>query len=233
VLAGFVPSSIEKISAVQAGDRAAFMPVLHVHAALMATWIALLLTQTGLIASDNRALHQRLGVAAIVLMPAMVITGFVLVPANFNIVWSLDPAVIPAEVLAMRKEFISNISLAQIRIGILFPIFVGMALYFRKKDSQTHKRLMILATVLPLPAAIDRIGWLPNTMPTSPIAPDLYILLLIAPLFTYDLLRQKGIPKAYFYWLAGFIPSGILINLLWSSQWWLSTAPKLMGVESW
>lgn len=231
VLTGFIPSSIEKVAAVQSGERAPFLSVLHVHAALMGSWILLLLTQASLIANNNRALHQKLGMASMVLVPAIVIAGFVLVPQNFKIVWALDPANFPTGLVAAQKEIISNIALAQIRIGILFPVFVALALYFRKKDSGTHKRLMILATVMPIPAALDRISWLPNTMPNSPIAPDLYILLLILPMVAYDLLRNNGVPRAYVYWAAGFIPSSVVINLLWSSSWWLSTAPKIMGVE--
>ena len=230
VMAGFIPSSIGKIAAVRAGQRAEFLPILHVHAVLMGSWILLLLTQTSLVATDNHRLHKKLGLAAMGLVPAMVITGFLLVPASFGLVWSLDPAVVPAEFIASQKVVVSNIALAQIRIGILFPLFVGLALHFRNKDAQTHKRLMILATVLPLPAAIDRITWLPNTMPDSPIAPDLYVLLLVLPMFIVDLMRNRGIPRAYSYWLAGFVPTSIILNLLWNSDWWLSAAPRIMGV---
>lgn len=147
------------------------------------------------------------------LMPAMVITGFLLVPANFAIIWGLDPALVP------------------IQVGFLFPVMVGLALYYRKTDSGTHKRLIILATVIPIPAAVDRIIWLPNTMPDSPIGPYFYTLLLILPLFSYDLLKKKGIPRAYVIWIAGWLPTSIIVYLLWSSAWWLSTAPKLMGME--
>ncbi|MBL4582625.1 MAG: hypothetical protein JKY29_12480 [Gammaproteobacteria bacterium] len=233
VLTGFIPSSIGKIAAVQSGERAPFLTVLHVHAFLMGTWILLLLTQASLVATKHGAIHQRLGMSSMVLMPAMVATGFLLVPANFGLVWGLDPSNVPSEVIAQRKEIISNIALAQIRTGILFPIIVSLALYFRKKDLGTHKRLMILATVIPIPAALDRISWLPNTMPFNPIAPNLYVLLLIFPLFAYDLLRHRTIPRAYMIWGAVWAPSAIVVYMLWGSSWWLSIAPKIMGVESW
>lgn len=230
VLTGFIPSSIEKVSAVQSGQRAPFLSVLHVHAVLMGSWILLLLTQASLVATKHAAIHKKLGLASIVLAPAMVVTGLVLVPSNFAIVWGLNPEIVPSQVIADTKVFVSNIALAQIRIGILFPVIVGLAFYYRKKDSDTHKRLMILATVLPIPAALDRIMWLPNTMPASPLAPDLYILLLILPMFAYDLAKRNGIPKAYAIWITGFLPTSIIVNLLWSSTWWLSTAPKIMGM---
>ena len=230
VLTGFIPSGQLQLEQIEAGMRGPFLPVVHVHAFVMGAWILLLLAQTSLVASDNRALHRKLGMVGMVLMPAMVITGFVLVPSIYRVIWSLDPAVVPAEVIAVQKETFTNISLAQIRIGILFPVFVALALSMRKSDPENHKRLMILATVMPIPAALDRILWLPNTMPDSPIAPDLYTLLLILPMFAYDILRNKKIPKAYKYWFAGWFPTSIIINVMWSSPWWLATAPVIMGV---
>jgi hypothetical protein len=232
VLIGFIPSSIGKIAAVQAGERAPFLSVLHVHAVLMGTWITLLLTQASLVASKHGAIHKKLGMTSIVLAPAMVVTGILLVPANFGLIWSLDPSQVPINIIEETKAKISNIALIQIRIAVLFPIMVGLAFYFRKSDPDIHKRLMILATVIPMAAAVDRITWLPHTIPGSPISPDLYILLLISPLFVYDLFRQKKVHRAYVYWAAGFIPASIAVHLLWSSTWWMSAAPKLMGVES-
>lgn len=230
VLTGFIPSGQLQLDQIEQGLRGPFMPIVHVHAIVMGSWIVLLLAQSSLVAADNRSLHRKLGMVGMVLMPAMVITGFILVPAFYEVLWSLDPAVVPPEIIATQKEVFSNISLAQIRIGILFPIFVGMALYFRDKDLGTHKRLMILATVMPIPAAVDRILWLPNTMPDSPLAPDLYVLLLILPMFAYDIMRNKEVPVAYKYWFAGWFPTAIIINVMWGSDWWLATAPVIMGV---
>jgi hypothetical protein len=233
VLVGFIPSSIEKIAAVQSGQRAAFPLVLHVHAVLMGSWILLLLTQVSLVATKHLAIHQRLGLASVALVPAMVVTGFVLVPVTFSRVWGLDPALVPAAAIAAAKFAVSNIALMQIRVGILFPTFVGLALYFRRKDPAMHKRLMILATLMPLPAAIDRIAWLPSSMPASGASPDLYVLLLALPLLVYDLVRHGRISRALLIWVGVSLPLTIPVHLLWGSPWWLATAPRLMGVESW
>src|SRR3569623_3112177 len=70
VLAGFVPDSMTKVGLVEAGKRPPFPLVLHVHAALMGSWLLLLLTQTTLMATGRRALHMQLGLAAAVLAPA-------------------------------------------------------------------------------------------------------------------------------------------------------------------
>jgi len=233
VLVGFIPSSIGKVAAVEAGQRAPFLPILHVHAVLMGSWILLLMVQTSLIASNNSAMHKKLGLVSLVLMPAIVVTGFILVPSNFAVIWSLDPTIVPSAVIAETKIIISNIALLQFRVGILFPVFIGLALYFRKTDSDTHKRLMILAVIATIPAAINRITWVPHSLPEMGFSPDLYTLLFVLPLFTYDLLRHKRIQRAYTIWVIAWLPCTVLVNLFWGSEWWLATVPKLMGVESW
>src|SRR5262245_4473613 len=50
-LTGFVPDSLAKIAAVQAGDRPPFPLVLHLHAVLMASFLLLVLAQTTLMAT--------------------------------------------------------------------------------------------------------------------------------------------------------------------------------------
>src|SRR5689334_12209698 len=78
-LAGFVPSSLTKLQAVQSGQRPAFPMELHVHASLMGAWLLLLLTQSLLAASGRRALHRALGVVGILLVPAIMISGVLLI----------------------------------------------------------------------------------------------------------------------------------------------------------
>lgn len=232
-LVGFIPDSIAKIAAVRAGQRLPFPPVLHVHAVLMGAWLLLLLAQTTLMGTGRRALHQKLGVVSFALMPAIVLTGLVLVPTMFHLLWSMDTSVLAAPAaaaIAQTKTFVSNIMLLQIKVGILFPLFVVLAIVARRKDPETHKRLMILATVLPLPAAIDRIAWLPKTLPDSPVSPDLYVLLWILPMFVFDVLRYRRVPRAYVIWLTVSLPFVVATHLLWGTPWWLATAPKLVGL---
>src|SRR5690348_7833571 len=62
VLAGFVPDSLSKIAAIQAGQRPPFPLVLHVHAVLMGCFLLLLLGQTILMATGKRSGHMQLGI---------------------------------------------------------------------------------------------------------------------------------------------------------------------------
>jgi hypothetical protein len=231
-LVGFLPDSLMKMELVAAGQRPPFPAVLHVHSVLMGAFLLLLLAQTTLMATGRKQLHQTLGVAGLALGPALVIVGFILVPTMYHQIWGgmqAAPPPIQAEMQQGLRGF-DNIMLLQIRIGILFPIFLAIALLARRTDSGLHKRMMILSIAPALPAAFDRMTWLPTTLPASPIAPDLYTLAAIAPMLLWDVFRTRSLHKAYVIWLALFLASAIVINLLWDSEWWHATAPKLVGL---
>ena len=90
--------------------------------------------------------------------------------------------------------------------------------------------MMFLATAVPLPAAIDRMHWLPNTLPASPIGTDLWILAALSPLFLWDLIRNRRVHEAYVIWLAFYVPVALLAYSLWDTPWWHATARQIMGV---
>jgi hypothetical protein len=231
-LTGFIPDSLSKIVAVETGQRPPFPLVLHLHSLLMGSFLFLLLAQTTLAANRRLDYHRRLGVAAVVLAPAIVVVGFMLVPTMYQQVWAGAQAA-PAELqgaMQARLRFFDNIMLLQLRVGILFSLFMFIALRVRKSDSGLHKRMMFLAIAPALPAAFDRITWLPHTLPASPLSPDLYILLAVAPMFVWDLLRTRSIHKAYWIWLAFLLSSSILMHSLWDTEWWHATAPRLVGL---
>jgi hypothetical protein len=107
---------------------------------------------------------------------------------------------------------------------------IFIALRARGKDAGLHKRLMILATALALPAGIDRIPWLPTTMPVSPVGPDFYTLVAISPMLIWDLVRNRYLHRAYWIWAAFFIPAALFVHTVWNTEWWHATARAIMGV---
>ena len=230
-LAGFIPDSLGKIALVEAGQRAPFPPVMHVHAALMGSWLMLLLTQTTLMATGNAKYHKKLGIASFLLAPAIILTGLVLVPTMYGQVWDATAAAPPEmrEKLRGGLAVRTDIMLLQFRAGLLFATCVVLALRARRVDSGFHKRMIILATLVPLPASIDRITWLPHTMPVSPLSADLYTLLWLSPMFVWDLFRLGRVHRAYIVWFALWLPASIAVQLLWGSDWWQATAPRLLG----
>lgn len=231
-LTGFIPDSFMKIALIRAGGRAPFPIVLHFHAVLMASFLLLLLAQTTLVAIGRSDLHRRLGIAAFILVPALVVVGFILVPTIYHQVWNAIQTASPENRTQLEKVLprLDNILLMQLRIGILFPLFIVLGLRARGRDAGFHKRMMILAPATAIAAAIDRITWLPTTFPASPTATDLYVLLAISPMFIWDVFRNRRVHDAYWVWLGFCLPLTVAVHALWGTPWWYATAPRLMGV---
>jgi hypothetical protein len=233
-LVGFLPSSAQKIAAVAAGQRPPFQPMLHVHAASMGAWLLLLATQAGLAATGRQGIHRALGMGSLVLVPVMVVSGFILVPATFQWVWAMVTAPPPgmdAGAVEQIRTLITHLPLVQFRAGFTFLVLFSCALLLRRSDPQNHRRLMVLATAAPLLAAVDRIAWLPTTMPGSPVSLETYNLLLILPLFIHDVVRERRVPAAYKLWLAVNLPLAVAMHGLWGTSWWAAMAPRLMGFD--
>jgi hypothetical protein len=231
-LVGFIPDSLGKIAAVQAGQRPPFPIVLHMHAVLMGSFLLLLLAQTLLMGTGRAELHRRLGLAALVLGPALVVVGFILVPTMYHWLWnSLQTASAQArpelEKALRAKE---NVLLLQTRIGLLFPLALFIGLRARTSNPGLHKRMMILAVAVALPAAFDRITWIPSTLPARPLSPDLYVLLAISPMLIWDVVRNRSVHMAYLIWFALILPATVAVHVLWDTPGWHATARQLMGV---
>jgi hypothetical protein len=192
----------------------------------------LLLTQSVLMATGRSELHKRLGIVAFALVPVLVVIGLVLAPTIYHQVWSFAQSAPPdlKEKLHLRLRALDDILLMQMRIGILFPLFMGIGLAARKENAGLHKRMIFLATAIPMPAAIDRISWLPNTIPASAIGTDLYIVASVAPLFLWDVVRNRRVHEAYWIWLGISLPFCLVVYKLWDTPWWHATAPRIMGV---
>ena len=232
VLVGFIPDALMKVAAVQAGQRPPFPAVLHVHAAVMGSFLLLLLAQATLMATGRRELHMRVGIVAFALVPVLVVVGAILAPTIYHQVWDFAQTAPAAVQPAMQQRLLAleNILLLQIRIGIMFPLFIALGLKARGGNVGLHKRMMFLATAMPLPAAIDRMEWLPTTLPASPVATDLYILAAVSPLFIWDVMRNRRVHEAYWIWIAINLPVALLAYSLWDTPWWHATARAIMGV---
>lgn len=232
VLTGFIPDSIMKIGMVASGTRPAFPLVLHFHAVLMGSFLLLLLTQSVLMATGRRELHMRVGITAFVLVPALVVVGLILAPTIYHQVWHAAQVAPPGVQPKLQERLLEldNILLMQMRIGILFPLLMVIGLRARSGNSGLHKRMMFLATAMPLPAAINRITWLPTTVPASPLSIEFYILLAVVPLFVWDVVRNRRVHEAYWIWLACWLPLAAVTDSLWGTPWWHGTARALMGV---
>lgn len=229
-LAGFIPDSVDKVADVAVGKRPPFPLVMHLHAVLMGSYLLLLTTQTWLAATGRIGRHVQLGIAGALIVPALVVAGFILAPTIYQ--ETLQTAQLAApdvreklQAVLARKE---NILLNQIRMGILFPLFVVFGLKARGSDAGLHKRMMILSTAVALGPAIVRISWLPTTFPASPVATELYVLLAIASMLVWDVLRNDFVHRAYLIWVGVSAPFMVATQLLWNTPWWHHVARALL-----
>src|ERR1051325_6666274 len=148
------------------------IPLLVLHGILFTSWIALFITQTSLIAARRPRTHMRLGIAGGVLASLMIVIGTITA-----IVRAKGPSPIPG---------VNPLSFLTIPLGdmLVFAILVSSAFYFRR-NLAAHKRLMLLATIGLLPAAVARlpIGFIETGGPLAFFGlSDLFII----PLLIYD-----------------------------------------------
>ena len=230
-LTGFIPDSLMKIDMVRTGQRPPFPLALHMHAVCMGSFLLLLLAQTTLVATGRVALHKRLGIVTLGVAALLVIVGFVLVPTMYHQALDAMRTATPEARAKIEQglRISENIKLLQFRIGILFPLFLAIGARARIGNSGLHKRMMILATAMTLPAGIDRITWIPSSMPATPMSPDLYTLLAVSPMFVWDVIRNRRVHEAYWIWLAINIPFAIVVHGLWDTPGWHQAMQRLLG----
>ena len=216
-VAGFAPRSFAIVS----GTMAVPPLVVHLHAAVMASWVTLLAVQATLSLTGRMDLHRKWGMASLVVAPLVLIalTAVTIVRQN-------DAFGTPG------GPIVNNILFLQIRSIVLFPTFFIWAMLTRRTDPQMHKRMMLLATLMLLDAGIARMTWLPyNAFPKSYLAIHVYLLLLLVPPLLYDLIRQHRIHRAWVWGLALTLPWVIATEFVWGSTWWRDFGPKLVGAS--
>jgi hypothetical protein len=214
-VAGFAPRSLAIVS----GTMPIPPLVVHLHAAVMASWVALLAVQATLSLAGRMDLHRKWGLASLAVGPLVLI-----MLVAVSIIRQNDAAGTPA------APVVNNILFVQMRSIVLFPTFFIWALRTRRTDPQTHKRMMLLATLMLLDAAIARMSWLPhNQFPTHYLAVHLYLLLLLVPLLLHDLIRFRRIHRAWVWGLVLILPWVVATEFVWGSDWWSKFGPTLVG----
>src|SRR6185437_2265947 len=163
--------------------------------------------------------HRKWGLASLVVAP-LVLTVLIAV----TVVRQNDAAGTPG------GPIVNNILFLQIRSILLFPTFFIWGLRTRRTDPQMHKRMMLLATLMLLDAAIARMSWLPyNEFPRSYLAVHLYLLLLMVPALLHDQLRLGRIHRAWLWGLGLTLSWVIATEFVWGTHWWRTFGPKLVG----
>lgn len=173
-----------------------FTFLVHVHGALFTAWVTLFIVQTGLVAGHRLAVHRRLGLAGAVLALSMVIVG-TLTAINLAARGAAPPGVDPLAFLAIPVFDM-----------VLFSGFVAAAL-LRRRNKEAHKRLMLLAYMSIIPAAVAR---LPGVLPIGPLAfYGLTFVFVIAALI-YDAASRGRVHPVYL-WGGGLFAVSVPVRL--------------------
>jgi uncharacterized membrane protein YozB (DUF420 family) len=147
-------------------------PFFLLHGAVFAAWFVLLVVQPSLVAAGRTDLHRRLGQAGAVLAVVMVVVG---------IQGAIIAASRPGGFTGVPIPPLSFMAIPFFDM-IVFPVLVGVAVA-RRRDAQSHKRLMLIASISLLGAAIAR--WPFELLaPPSPVVffglTDAFLLAIVA-----------------------------------------------------
>lgn len=142
------------------------IPLIHLHAAVYVTWLALFIAQATLAATGRLVLHVRLG-------PWIMAFGVLVIAMGVILAFDRFGAEIAAGNLAVaqRKLF------GSLRDMLFFAPLLAAGWIWRRKP-QVHKRLMIVATTILLVAAVARMSFLGRPVPET-------IFMLVWPLPIY------------------------------------------------
>src|SRR4029453_1308899 len=158
-----------------------FTPALHVHGALFTAWVLLFVVQTALVSTHRVAVHRRLGVAGAVLAAAMVVAG---TSAAIQLArrGGAPPGVEPLAFLVVPLFDM-----------ILFSGFVTAAL-LRRRNKEAHKRLMLLAYISIVVAAVAR---LPGILPLGPLVFFALAFVFVIAAAAYDVATRRRLHPVY------------------------------------
>jgi hypothetical protein len=162
-----------------------------VHGLIFTSWIAVLITQTGLVAAGRRDIHMKLGILGIGLALAMIVVGPMLA------IDSLHRA-------AMAHRLPAAIVFFAIPIFTIatFALMVTIGIANRARP-EWHKRFMLLSNVAIIPAAVARIplGFIEHGGP--PVFFGLSDVFIVA-MVLYDLTTLKRAHPATL-WAGGML----------------------------
>ena len=190
-----------------------FSAVVHAHGALYTAWVLLFIVQTVLISSRRVAVHRKLGVFGACLAAAMIVAG-----VSTAIDMGRRGAAPPG---------IDALSFMAIPLGdmVMFGGFVAAAIA-RRRDKESHKRLMLLAyaSILAAPAAR-----LPGVLPLGPLAFYGIAFVTVLAGVIYDVFSRGAVHKVY-VWGGGLLLLSVPLRLALSgTAAWHAVAQALIS----
>jgi hypothetical protein len=234
VLIGFVPDSIVQVRAIQAHTRPPFRWFLHIHAVVMGSWMLVLLLQTVLMATGRRHGHAALGVASLALAPLVVAMMIVMTwTGPFGGIVAAFTQRMPLSVFSIG---LGGAFFLQGRSIVLFTTFYIWGLLTRRTAPESHKRMMILATLSIIDAGLAR--FLGATEPGLALGQalhrvelsEVWLLAMLLPVLLYDTVRRGRIHYAWGVGATLFLPFFVVFHVLTvAPPWWLGILASITG----
>ena len=201
--------------------------IVHMHATVFYAWLALVVVQSHLIASRRLTRHRELGVLGVAIATAMVFVG------------------VAAAIVSMKQGVAAGFG-NQARAFSVVPVtgilfFAGLVAVslLNVRRPEVHRRLILIATVSILNAAVGRlfrlaIGAPPPSATAVPppiaftILPGLLTDLLLVPALVRDRLRLGHVHRVYWVGGAALLASQLLRPVIGNSEAWQAFAGWLM-----
>ena len=192
-------------------------PVIYVHGALVFAWLIFFIAQASLIRVRNVSVHRRLGWLGASLGIAIVISGA-----------AVSLYVVRRELAAGSGDIVLRQFVSDLITFLMFGSLVAAAVVLRR-DSESHKRLLLLATIWVLgPAWLRFRHFFPaveNPELVFVAIADSLILVAIAR----DLMAYRRVHLVYI-WVGGLIIAyDIILPFASQSAAWLRVARWLLG----
>lgn len=196
--------------------------IVHFHVVVFAGWMILFTAQIWLVRFAQMAIHRKLGLIAVPLVPVMVVLGVATALVSRRVHFEAGEN----EMLAFLIVPLTDM--------VLFPSLAIPALLLRK-DSATHKRLILLATASLLPAAFGRwIGpWFLahvgdgfiGLMAQAYFGSNMMILAAIL----YDRATRGRIHAVYFITVPWILAVQAFTSAIYQWSGWMPLAQRMIG----
>jgi hypothetical protein len=217
VVIGFAPTYYARLmgsAPLHTVSNRPFTGLVHLHGALFSTWVLLFIVQTALVATHRVKVHMSLGIAGGVVAAAMVVVGLSTAIQAMRAGMSL-PNVTPQAFFAI--PFFDM---------VLFATFVALA-FWHRKNKDTHKRLMVMAYISIITAAVAR--W-PGVLPLGPIGFYAFTMIYLVAAIGYDVVTRRRVHPVYIWGGTALLLSVPMRLALSGTHAWQSFASWLAGL---
>ena len=188
-----------------------------IHGVVFSSWLVVLVAQTALVSARQIRIHQKLGYASIAIVAGMLVLGWMMSVQAAQRGFTPPGGPPPLAFLAFQL------------FGLAAFIGLVTAAYLLRNRPETHKRLMIGATILIMTPAVARIFLLYTTNAVLPKTLAVQFVLYLACM-AYDLFTRKRVHAAYLWSVAAFLLFVFGAIFGGMTRPWLAIAHWITGV---